>query len=369
MDLRSVKGQMEPGQNCAYNKTRECILGLQVIAGEFSPASLAEWLTTLKPDSGAGVWMVPFRGILSTDVRFPLDLLYLDESCRVLEAVQFFPAARVSTSCPPAASVVALPRQSVFSSQTQPGDQLVICPADEMEWRLDELARAVTRGGVARPANAGPALGPVLVRGEAKDPAQPLPVLEPSGNTIAAAPVKQDPAATVLVSQAPQPAAQQPAVPHTQPVQQVKPWLDPARKPAKQPLGRLGRWLFPEPADPRNTRQLVAGLVAHFFTGGAPQAHEIRDVSATGLYVVTKERWYPGTVIRMTLTKPGTGQNPAERSITVHAQAVRWGNDGVGLQFVAETRAKHGRSQASPLEAVDSAGLDRFLKRLTDGQG
>ncbi len=353
MELSNVKGQMEPGEICAYNKTRECFLGQHVIAGEFTASSLTEWMKTLRPNSGAGVWMNPFRGILSADVPFPLDLLYLDQSCRVLEAVEFFPTTRVSAFCPPAASVVALPSHAIFSSQTQPGDQLVICPADEMDWRLDELARTATMGSVARPTNAGPALGPVLVRDETKDPVLPPPALEQPANTIYAAPVQQDPGATVLLPQAPQP-----------PAPQAKPWLDPARKPATPRLGRLGRWLFSEPSDPRSARQPVAGLVAHFFTGGAPQAHEIRDVSATGLYVVTKERWYPGTVIRMTLTKPGTGQNPAERSITVHAQAVRWGNDGVALQFVAETPTKQGRSQASLLEAVDSAGLDQFLKRL-----
>jgi hypothetical protein len=62
---------MEPGQNCVYNQTRECFLGLQVIAGDFSLASLNEWMKTLTPNSGEGIWMVPFRGVLATEVRVP----------------------------------------------------------------------------------------------------------------------------------------------------------------------------------------------------------------------------------------------------------------------------------------------------------
>jgi hypothetical protein len=113
------------------------------------------------------------------------------------------------------------------------------------------------------------------------------------------------------------------------------------------------------------SRLPVAGLVAHFFTGGAPQPHEIRDMSLTGLYVVTTERWYPGTLIRMTLTRQDTGQSISDRSITVQAKSVRWGNDGVGLEFVfAPPKSK--RDARSPLETVDSAELQAFLKRAVN---
>jgi hypothetical protein len=111
------------------------------------------------------------------------------------------------------------------------------------------------------------------------------------------------------------------------------------------------------------------GLVAHFFTGGNPQAHEIRDVSSTGLYVVTTERWYIGTVIRMTLSKPDIGQHPSERSITINARSVRWGNDGVGLEFVVEANRKSGRSPMSAAaEPVDGAQLNYFLKSFPKGK-
>lgn len=90
VELTRVKGQMEPGQNCAYNHTRGCFLGLRVVAGELSLPSLLDWISTIKADSGAGIWMIPFRGIPTKEVKMPVDLLYLDANCQVMEAVELF---------------------------------------------------------------------------------------------------------------------------------------------------------------------------------------------------------------------------------------------------------------------------------------
>jgi hypothetical protein len=84
--------------------------------------------------------MVPFRGIPETNMRDPLDLIYLDEDCRVIEVVESFPTFRVTPSSPQAASVLALPTHSIYSSQTQQGDQLVLCVAEEMQRRLERFS-------------------------------------------------------------------------------------------------------------------------------------------------------------------------------------------------------------------------------------
>jgi hypothetical protein len=420
---------MEPGQICAFNQTRECFLGMFVIAGDFSFASFQDWLATLTPNSSAGMWMAPFRGIPASQVVTPLDLLYLDVQCRVLEPVEFFPTYRVSPSTPPAASVLALPAHAIFSTQTQAGDQLILCSADEMEWRLERLARAETTAAAPASATPTPALGPVLVREEPKahfrqaavrerivEPVEQVRMDPVRVDPVASAPLQSDTIRTATVQAGsitpdpvripeqriadavlpaaaraampqhsvpmPEPAVQRQAelasppenqapaqptspapTPQTQP---DKPWIDRSRQPAQSTLSKLGRWLFAsDPADPRRTtRKPVPGLIAHFFTGGAPHPHQIRDVSATGLYVVTTERWYPGTIIRMTITKPDLALSPAERSVTVHARAVRWGNDGVGLEFVVSPPSKGKRTQDSALDPIDGEQLDRFLKRL-----
>ena len=47
-------------------------------------------------------------------------------------------------------------------------------------------------------------------------------------------------------------------------------------------------------------------LVAFYWDGAAPTSHAIQDISSTGLYLVTKERWLPGTMVTMTLQRTDT---------------------------------------------------------------
>jgi hypothetical protein len=61
------------------------------------------------------------------------------------------------------------------------------------------------------------------------------------------------------------------------------------------------------------------------------------------------------------------GEQPAERSISVHARAVRWGNDGVGLEFVLQEPRKLRRGQTSQADGADSKQLEEFLQRHRDG--
>jgi len=131
---------MEAQRLCAYNQTRECFLGLEVAAADVSYAQLKELLGKLALKSGEGLWMSPFRGIPDTNMLVPLDLIYLDEDCRVIEIVESFPTFHATPSSPRAASVLALPTHSIYSSQTQPSDQLVLCVAEEMQHRLERFS-------------------------------------------------------------------------------------------------------------------------------------------------------------------------------------------------------------------------------------
>jgi hypothetical protein len=106
---------------------------------------------------------------------------------------------------------------------------------------------------------------------------------------------------------------------------------------------RVLRWLFPElvireaakPRDRRRAdRQSLPNLIAYFFTGGAPEPQKIRNISVTGFYLQTEDRWMPGTVVRMTLQKMGSkGDDPSD-TITVNSRIVRWGPDGEGFEFI-----------------------------------
>ena len=121
---------------CVYNQTRESFLSLGVAAADTTLARLKGLIGKLTLGLDEGLWVVPSRGIHTVGVLFPLDLVYLDESHKVIHVVESFPTFRISPIITQAASVLELPTHTIYSSQTQPGDQLVICVAEEMEERL-----------------------------------------------------------------------------------------------------------------------------------------------------------------------------------------------------------------------------------------
>lgn len=317
--------KMESVKHCVYNQTTECFLGLEVDAADFSEALLEDRLPALTPESGAGLWMIPFRGIPPARVRLPLDLIYLDQRCCVIEVVESFPQARVSASSRPATSVLVLPAHSIQSSQTKAGDQLVLCPASEMVNHLNPRSSSSDIGYV-----------------DEDDFAMPNADRAPaSGGTVTA---------QSSATAAPAPAGRQ-----TQPAEE---------EPKKRGwLGRLFSLGPREPDDARKaSRRTIPGLFAFFWTGATPEPNAVRDISSSGLYVITEERWYPDTVIRMTLSKMNSRGNRAERSISVLARAVRWGNDGVGLQFVLPKAQAAQNGQ--PEGGANREQLDEFLTWL-----
>jgi len=148
---------METLQHCAYNQTRGSFLSLEVAAGDHGFASLDEWMQKLTPDSGAGLWMTPFRGMPAAGVSEPLDLLYLDKDLRVIAAVESFPIFRVPPSIPWPASVLALPTNTIASTQTRRGDELMICTTEEMARLLKQFHDADGSAGAVPEAQEAPA--------------------------------------------------------------------------------------------------------------------------------------------------------------------------------------------------------------------
>ena len=59
-------------------------------------------------------------------------------------------------------------------------------------------------------------------------------------------------------------------------------------------MKRWIEWLFSEDRR-RATRYQSLPLVAYYWDGAEPEAHGVLDASLTGLYLLTKQRWYPGT--------------------------------------------------------------------------
>jgi hypothetical protein len=330
---------MEYRPHCAYNQTRECFLGLEVTAAELSYAGLEERLAEREFRSGEGLWLNPFHGIPMTGLIAPLDLIYLDEECRVIEAVESYPTFLASPSRPRAASVLVLPAHSIYSSQTQMGDQLVLCVAEEMECRLAQITEGGSTSDYELEA-AEVVQGAVLLR------EQPL---WSGGPGV----LELGPRANVERGDVPQ--AHEMSL------------IEPGIRAVRPPKNWLERWWSPDPR--KAPREPSSSLAAYYWNGAAPKAHTVRDISATGLYVVTEERWYPGTLVLMTLQRTADGEKTAERSISVLSRAVRWGNDGVGLQFVLRDENDGRKGQNSPMDGTGKKEFSRFLQRLLKEKG
>ncbi|MGA9061055.1 MAG: hypothetical protein WB341_05230 [Terracidiphilus sp.] len=325
---------MESQTYCAYNQTRECFLGLKVTSGELTPIQAAERMVERPLKSGEGVWMKPFRGIPAVEMPAPLDLIYLDEKCRVIDMVESFPTFQVSSSTPWPGSVLALPAHSIYSSQTQAGDQLVLCVAEEMERQLEKLTNMREDAG-AKPVIAGAAMlrekplwsgGPGLLELEDREGQE-----KPAGKHVYNMDL---------------------AFPGAKSAGKVRNWIQ--------------RWWSPDPRKAPRVKE--PGLAAYYWDGAAPSAHKVRDVSSSGLYLMTEERWYPGTLVLMTLQRTDRGEEFEERAIAVETRAVRWGPDGVGLQFILADDRDLRRGKTPILDAASREEFDVFLEELKSGE-
>ena len=121
----------------------------------------------------------------------------------------------------------------------------------------------------------------------------------------------------------------------------------------------------------RPVRYLAPRLVAYFYDGGTPTAHCIRDISKTGMYLLTLQRWYPGTLLMITLQRTEKDEAGVRQSITVQARVTRSADDGVGLRFVVPKTEEGRRVQryiADGMEVQDANTVNRFLLSLMTGR-
>jgi uncharacterized membrane protein (UPF0127 family) len=125
---------------CVYNQTRETFLSLSVTAADTIFARLRGFIGRFKLGCDEGIWLIPSRGVHTLGVMVPLDLIYLDADYRVIHVLEYFPTFRIAPLRIRAESVLEFPAHTIYTSQTQPGDQLVICAAEEMELWLNRGA-------------------------------------------------------------------------------------------------------------------------------------------------------------------------------------------------------------------------------------
>jgi len=110
-------------------------------------------------------------------------------------------------------------------------------------------------------------------------------------------------------------------------------------------LGRMKQWLLQEKEQlpwraPRSTKPEI---LVYYWDGSAPEGRHLRDVSESGAYIYTPERWYIGTIIRIILQGYPTvmledGTTAPTASTCIPARVVRHGPDGVAVEFVFQNK-------------------------------
>ena len=131
---------------------------------------------------------------------------------------------------------------------------------------------------------------------------------------------------------------------------------------AKEPfVKRLARWLCPEQ---RAANRLVEPpLIAYLGTVRGSKVFRIGDLSVSGFYMITEERWIAGTSLPITLER--TDPQGAGRILTVNATVARVGEDGVGFSFVPPTIEEYGsETEDRPSTLIDLTNLAQFLNGL-----
>ncbi len=118
---------------CVFNKTRESFLSFSIAPADSHFARLRGLAGKfrLKPDEG--IWVIPSQGVHTIGVLFAIDLIYLDSDHRVIHLIESFGTFRIGPIRKNCSSVLELPTRTIYSSQTQVGDELLICSQEEME--------------------------------------------------------------------------------------------------------------------------------------------------------------------------------------------------------------------------------------------
>ncbi len=137
-------------------------------------------------------------------------------------------------------------------------------------------------------------------------------------------------------------------------------------------LDRFIKLLRAKPKEPRRGPRTADPLsLVYYWDGSAPLGDGLRDISRTGAYICTSQRWPIGAIVTLMLERsmigsPGdTGDAPAP-STCIPCRVVRQGDDGVGVEFVFTTQGER-TSLQSFLKTVPAGNAGKPPATLTEG--
>jgi len=111
-----------------YNQTRETFVATQAIVADGYFSRLIGLLGRTKrwAHLGAGLWIVPSRGVHTIGMLFPIDLVFLSKDKEVVHVEEVVRPFRISRVSFKAASVLELPAHTIYRTGTRIGDRFEI---------------------------------------------------------------------------------------------------------------------------------------------------------------------------------------------------------------------------------------------------
>ena len=121
----------------------------------------------------------------------------------------------------------------------------------------------------------------------------------------------------------------------------------------------------------QSQRRQAPMLVAYYWDGATPMAHKIQDISSSGFFLLTKERWPLGTIVTMTLQRTDNSNfdSGTQPHIAVMSKVIRLDENGVGFAFIPAETTSTDPTRPSASRPVGKKALSRFLEQLKLGKG
>lgn len=125
-------------------------------------------------------------------------------------------------------------------------------------------------------------------------------------------------------------------------------------------MKRLMRWIVPEQRVAN--RHPMPPVVAYLGSLRSSKLYKIADISIAGFYMVTEDKWIPGTGFPVTLQRTDDGAQG--QTLTAYCTVVRVGPDGVAFSFLQAPDEDRWASEARAKARLDLTKLAHFLKGL-----
>jgi uncharacterized protein len=122
-----------------FNRNRESFLGLRVAPADTWMMRLKGLLGKIRLNPEDGIWLSPSCGIHTIGMLFAVDVVYLDAKNRVIHLIEHLGPFRISPIRIKCASILELKSRAIYSSNTQIGDELLICIPEEIKARCQRI--------------------------------------------------------------------------------------------------------------------------------------------------------------------------------------------------------------------------------------